>query len=250
LLPAGTAGQVLRTGGAGNPPTWGTVTFATLNVGAYLTGSNYDGIANTTLNVDADTANTASKVVARDASGNFAAGTITANLTGNVTGNTNGTHTGNVVGNVTGNVVGDLTGTATNATNAALSVTQSPNDNSTKIATTAYVDFAISNAVPRTMTISGPFPNTSSPDVSYIDLIQAYIPANSVPSGTQFSLIINQLFTSSVSSFSAQRWILAYRWATASVSTSTTLYESGVDYKLVYQSNGTAWSYTGTWSTI
>jgi hypothetical protein len=81
-------------------------------------------------------------------------------------------------------------------------------------------------------------------------LIQAYIPANSVASGTTFELIINQLFTSSVSSFSAARWILAYRWATASVSTSTTLYESGVDYILTYSSNGSAWSYTGTWRTI
>ena len=36
--------------------------------------------------VDATDANTVSKVVARDASGNFSAGTITASLTGNVTG--------------------------------------------------------------------------------------------------------------------------------------------------------------------
>jgi hypothetical protein len=47
--------------------------------------------------------NTASAIVARDASGNFTAGTITAtltgNVTGNVTGNTTGTHTGAVVGN-------------------------------------------------------------------------------------------------------------------------------------------------------
>lgn len=48
------------------------------------------------------TTNTASTIVARDASGNFSAGTITAALTGNVT--------GNVVGNLTGTV----TGTASN----------------------------------------------------------------------------------------------------------------------------------------
>ena len=53
--------------------------------GTYLTGSNYDGSAATTWAVDADTANTASKVVARDASGNFSAGTITASLTGSAT---------------------------------------------------------------------------------------------------------------------------------------------------------------------
>ncbi len=47
------------------------------------------------------TANTVSTVVARDASGNFAANTITASLTGNVTGNVTGNLTGNVTGNAT-----------------------------------------------------------------------------------------------------------------------------------------------------
>ena len=56
--------------------------------GTYLTGGTITTTG--TLAVDATTTNTASKVVARDASGNFAAGTITANLTGNVTGNTSG----------------------------------------------------------------------------------------------------------------------------------------------------------------
>jgi len=55
----------------------------TLTRGTYLTGSNFDGSAATTWAVDATSANTASKVVARDASGNFSAGTITATLSGN-----------------------------------------------------------------------------------------------------------------------------------------------------------------------
>jgi hypothetical protein len=50
----------------------------TLTRGSYLTGNNFNGSAATTWAVDAATANTASKVVARDASGNFSAGTITA----------------------------------------------------------------------------------------------------------------------------------------------------------------------------
>jgi hypothetical protein len=52
--------------------------------GSYLTGGGgaSEGTA-LTLGVDAASINTASKVVARDASGNFAAGTITAALTGN-----------------------------------------------------------------------------------------------------------------------------------------------------------------------
>jgi trimeric autotransporter adhesin len=66
----------------------GTITAAApnaLTLGAYLTGTSYNGSAAVTAAVDATDANTASKVVARDASGNFAAGTITAALSGNAT---------------------------------------------------------------------------------------------------------------------------------------------------------------------
>jgi hypothetical protein len=63
----------------------------------------------------AASANTASAIVARDASGNFTAGTITAALTGNVTGNVTGDLTGNVTGNVSG-TSGSTTGNAATAT--------------------------------------------------------------------------------------------------------------------------------------
>lgn len=57
-----------------------------LTAGTFLTsGGTYDGSAARTFAVDATSANTASKVVARDASGNFSAGTITAALSGNAT---------------------------------------------------------------------------------------------------------------------------------------------------------------------
>lgn len=65
-------------------------------------------------------ANTPNTLVLRDGSGNFSAGTITANLTGNVT----------------GNVTGTLTGTIASST---VATTQAPGDNSTKVATTAFV---------------------------------------------------------------------------------------------------------------
>jgi hypothetical protein len=68
---------------------------------------NGSGINATTLNgITFASANTVSTLVQRDSSGNFSAGTITAELTGNVG------------GNVTGNVTGDLTGDvkATNGT--------------------------------------------------------------------------------------------------------------------------------------
>lgn len=53
-------------------------TTQTLTRGSYLTGNNFNGSAATTWAVDADSANAASKVVVRDASGDFAAGTVTA----------------------------------------------------------------------------------------------------------------------------------------------------------------------------
>jgi hypothetical protein len=55
---------------------------STITSGNYLTGGVTGEGSTPTLNVDATPTNTASKVVARDASGNFSAGTITANLTG------------------------------------------------------------------------------------------------------------------------------------------------------------------------
>jgi hypothetical protein len=50
-----------------------------LTLGSYLTGGTYNGSAAITAAVDATSTNTASKVVARDASGNFAAGNVTFN---------------------------------------------------------------------------------------------------------------------------------------------------------------------------
>jgi hypothetical protein len=60
-----------------------------LTLGTYLTGGSFNGSSAVTATVDATTTNTASKVVARDSSGNFAAGTITAALSGNATSATN-----------------------------------------------------------------------------------------------------------------------------------------------------------------
>jgi hypothetical protein len=84
---ANTANKVVARDGSGNFSA-GTITASmstSLSPGSYLTGSDYNGGAARTFDVDATSANTANKVVARDGSGNFSAGTITANLSGNAT---------------------------------------------------------------------------------------------------------------------------------------------------------------------
>ena len=63
---------------------------AILTRGTYLTGSNFNGSTATTWEVDASSTNTIGKIVARDSTGSFAGGTITADqfigpLIGNVT---------------------------------------------------------------------------------------------------------------------------------------------------------------------
>jgi hypothetical protein len=70
-----------------------------LTLGTYLTGTSFNGSAAVTATVDATSANTASKVVARDSSGDFAAGTITAALSGNATTATTATHVAGGVAN-------------------------------------------------------------------------------------------------------------------------------------------------------
>jgi hypothetical protein len=92
--------------------TTANATAAALTAGSFLTsGGTFDGSTARTFAVDATSANTVSKVVARDASGNFSAGTITAALTGNVTGNVSGSS-----GSCTGNAA-TATNLSTNRTN-------------------------------------------------------------------------------------------------------------------------------------
>lgn len=63
----------------------GDLSLSDLTAGSYLTGGTFNGSGAATFAVDATSTNTASKVVARDASGNFSANTITATLSGNAT---------------------------------------------------------------------------------------------------------------------------------------------------------------------
>jgi hypothetical protein len=59
-----------------------------LTIGSFLTGTSYNGSAAVTIAADATSANTASKLVARDASGDFSAGVITATKFVGVSGGT------------------------------------------------------------------------------------------------------------------------------------------------------------------
>jgi hypothetical protein len=94
MLGLGASGTVLTAQAGGLA--WQAIAQESLTKGSYLNMINtttsgslsvFNGNLPATISVDATTTNTASKVVARDGSGNFAAGTITANLTGNVSGN-------------------------------------------------------------------------------------------------------------------------------------------------------------------
>jgi hypothetical protein len=76
----------------------------TLTFGTYLTGTSYNGSGAVTLATNATNANTASTLVARDASGNFSAGTITAALSGNATTATSAT-SATSAGNLTGGTI-------------------------------------------------------------------------------------------------------------------------------------------------
>jgi hypothetical protein len=100
---------------------------ATLTYGTHLTNSSgassYNGSAASTLATDATSANTASTIVARDGSGNFTAGTVTASLTGHASLDlalTGGTMSGNIA--MGGNAItggGAITGTVLTASSLA-----------------------------------------------------------------------------------------------------------------------------------
>ena len=254
MLPVGPTGYILKAG-AGGTIAWSAPTFEGLTPGAYLALKNtltdaflpdYSTSVPTTIYVDATTTNTASKVVARDASGNFAAGTITASLAGNAT-----TATTAAYATTAGSATTAVTATtATFATNATYSSTQANFDGSTKIATTKYVDNMVNLLSPARMIVSSPYPNLSSPDAQYADLINAYIPAAAVTVGTLFRFVINVVYAGTNTSVSGSQWINAYQWGTLGVSASTTIYNSSTGFSLLYQSNGSSWVYTGSWSYV
>ncbi|AIX17313.1 structural protein [Synechococcus phage ACG-2014b] len=80
-----------------------------------ITVTNADGVSgNITINVASASTNAANNLVLRDASGDFAANEITADLIGGVT--------GNVTGNLTGNVTGNSSTVSTSSSGSATEV--------------------------------------------------------------------------------------------------------------------------------
>jgi hypothetical protein len=129
---AGAALTALGAYPASNPNgyTNNTGTVTSITAGTYLTGGTIT--TSGTLAVDATTTNTASKVVARDASGNFAAGTITANLTGNVTGSS-GSTTGNAATATTLQTARNINGVSFNGS-ADITITAAATNVNTQLA--------------------------------------------------------------------------------------------------------------------
>jgi hypothetical protein len=101
-----TLANIVQTGSTGTVTSGmildGTIVNADINASAAIADTKLGTISTagkvSNSATTATSANTNSAIVARDSSGNFSAGTITANLTGNVTGNVSGS-----AGSVTGN---------------------------------------------------------------------------------------------------------------------------------------------------
>jgi hypothetical protein len=145
----------------------------------------------------ATSANTNSAIVARDASGNFSAGTITANLTGNVTGNVSGS-----AGSVTNGVYTTDTGTVTSTmiadgTIVNADINASAAIDKTKISGTA-VTVADSGTVTSTMIADGTIVNSDinasaaiaysklnlSGTITSADIVDGTIVATDIANGT------------------------------------------------------------------
>ncbi len=152
-LALGAADTVLRVNSAGTATEYAKLTTANISATAAIVDTQLATIATSgkvsNSATTAASANTASAIVARDGSGNFSAGTITAALTGNVTGNVSGT-AGTVTTNA--NLTGPVTsvGNATAIADGALALA--------KLATTTagFVPVgAVTTGVPTYVAISG-----------------------------------------------------------------------------------------------
>jgi hypothetical protein len=77
MIPAGQAGQILKSGGSNASPFWDSIAFSTLTPGNFILGTSYDSSADRVWNIDATPTNNANKIVARDSTGQFSTSRIT-----------------------------------------------------------------------------------------------------------------------------------------------------------------------------
>jgi hypothetical protein len=116
--------------------TTANATAAALTAGTYLTSAGtFNGSTARTFAVDATNLNTASKVVARDASGNFSAGTITATLSGNASTATSATSATSATNATNTGITNDTT---TNATMYPTWVTTTTGNLPQKVSSTKF----------------------------------------------------------------------------------------------------------------
>lgn len=151
---------------------------ASITNGSYITGGNggSEGAA-ITLAVDASSAATASKVVARDASGNFSANTITAALTGNATTATTLQTSrsialgGDLTGSASFNGSSDITITATIQPNSVALGTDTTGNYAADVGITAGTGLAISGSAGEgvSYTLSGVNATTTVKGVASFD---------------------------------------------------------------------------------
>lgn len=139
------ANKVLKSN-ANGVPAWGDPVFPSLIPGEYISGSAYAGSTEQTWDIEATTTNTADKIVARDSSGNFSAGLITADLEGN-SDTATALQTARTINGVefdgTQNIVITDPSAASLDSPTLTGIPRAPtppsSDNSTRVATTEYV---------------------------------------------------------------------------------------------------------------
>ena len=185
------ANKILKSNASGIP-SWGDPVFPNLIPGEYIDGESYAGSTEQTWNIEATVTNTPSKLVARDANGNFSAGTITASLNGNSSTATT-LQTARTINGVAFNGTANIT--IVDSTKAPIdsptltgtpkSVTPPSTDNSTRIATTEYVK-----------TVFGTRPFWAG-DTNLSNVISTY---SGFPAGTRVSFWEERSYTRSANS--------------------------------------------------
>ena len=177
---------------------------SSISNGSYITGANggSEG-ASLTLSVDATSTNTASKVVARDLSGNFSAGTITASLLGNATTATT-LQTARTLGvTLSGDVTGSGTASFDGSGNATISVAATVAANSVALGTDTTGNYMVNVAAGTGIGVSHTQGEGSTATISNTG-VTSIVAGNAITiSGATGAVTVNHADTSSVANLSS-----------------------------------------------